>query len=66
MRVKLVAWTKEGYSKVIADVSEKQVHMHDLALRAIGMDGLFVDPEDFPEMERFSLQVTDDEGFRVV
>ncbi len=67
MRIKIVAWTKEGYSKVIADADDQQVLMHDLRINPpVNMAGLIVDPKNFPEMSSFSLQITDNNGCRVV
>lgn len=63
-------WTKENYSKVVARLSEDQVHMLDrtgvstedldiIMERNGGMlcSGVSIDPSKFPEAVKFTIQI---------
>lgn len=60
------AFTKDGYHKDIAMLSEQQVHMHDLRVPdsapasmssgLIGV-GISIDPTKFPEVVKFEIVI---------
>lgn len=66
MYCKLVGFTKEGYHRTLATLSEKQIHMTHGEVReatASELDGtginisVVIDLKDFPEMDRFAVVV---------
>lgn len=68
MRVKLIGFTKEGYHRELACLSEQQVHMTtgsisgeiDLSCITKGFrSGIEIYPKEFPEVVRFNIIVED-------
>lgn len=66
MQIWIRAFTKDGYHKDIALLSERQVHMHDMRVDdecsasvhsgLIGV-GVGIDPSKFPEVVKFEVVV---------
>jgi len=55
-RFSIIAVTAEGYQREIYTASERQVHANDPNMTAgtIGREsGLWLDPSDYPEAEKF-------------
>lgn len=63
MQVKVIAYTKEGYRKELAVLSEQQVHMTYGSVGEMDLtsftrhtrSGVGVHPKDFPEMVKFDV-----------
>lgn len=52
MRVIIRAFNADGYHKDILVQDEKQVRMHESRVNGT-LEGMAIDPKDFPEMVRF-------------
>jgi hypothetical protein len=54
--VEVKAWNKDDYERKILLVSEQQTHLLDVRIKET-IEGLSINPADFPEMVRFTIQV---------
>lgn len=52
----VTAWTADGYRREIIIADEVQTRMTDGRVKDT-IDGLSIDPKDFPEMVRFTISV---------
>ena len=57
--VVVLAWNKDGYSRVILTGDEVQFpRMHDDRIKST-IDGMEINPKDFPEAVRFTIKVSE-------